>query len=215
MRKMGVKLTLLGAFAGAALLAGCEDNGRSWAQFSQQEDYYPQEQGTHVRLHRGSNVGVPRHLPLTPGDAAPEPGTGGAGFAATEQAQRKAVSEAVLHATDAEQDKLWLQQDQRVPFPPSSFSAQAALELGTGRPLRTGPNGAWIQGTRGVELGSGIARTVASSSGSAQPQEPAVGEQALPKGSPGEGTQAPEGQSGQPDPSGGMAPPEQEKEPGH
>jgi hypothetical protein len=171
MRKMGVKLALLGAFAGAALLSGCNDHGRAWAQSSQREEYYPHEADVNVRLHRGGNTGFPRHIPLTSGDS-PEPGTGGSGFTAAEEAQRKAVPESLLHATDAEQKKLWLKQDERVPFPPPPFSAQAALELGTGRPLRTGPQGAWIQGVQGVELGSGVARTVASSTGSAQQQAP-------------------------------------------
>src|SRR5689334_15914735 len=98
MRKMGVRLALLGAFAGMALLAGCNDGGRSWS-LSSQEANYPHERETHVRLRRGANVGFPGHIPLRPGDS-PAPGTGGSGFAAPTKTQ--------LQATDAEREKLWL-----------------------------------------------------------------------------------------------------------
>ncbi|WP_257453460.1 hypothetical protein [Archangium lipolyticum] len=179
MRKTGMKLALLGAVAGAGLLMGCEDYGRSWAQTSQQEDYYPDEKGEGISLRRGSNTGFPRHIPLTAGDEAAS-GTGGSGVA-RDDSQSKAVPQSELDARV--QEGLWLKQDERVPYPPPRFDSLAAIALGTGRPLKAGPNGAWIQGTYAVELGSGnLLASPAPSSGSVQPQTPPVGEQSLPQG---------------------------------
>lgn len=163
MRKTGMGLALLGAFAGAVLLAGCDDQGRSWAQNSQQGDYSPNVRDTQVRLHRGSNTGFPRHIPLVSGDQ-PAPGTGGAGLIVV-------IPPSQFELEQQERQTLWLRQDERVPYPPPSFDAEAAISLGTGKPLRTGPNGAWIQGTHAVELGSGLARSVAPTSTDYQPEE--------------------------------------------
>jgi hypothetical protein len=193
MRKTGVKLALLGAVAGAGLLTGCEDYGRSWAQTSQQEDYYPDELAEGVRLRRGVNTGFPRHLPPTAGDDAAPAGTGGSGVA-RDGSQGEVLPQSQLDARV--QAGLWLQQDERVPFPPPSFDSLAAVALGTGRPLRAGPNGAWIQGTYAIELGSGtLLSSPAPSSGSAQPQVPPVGEQSLPQD---QGPAEREGARGQP-----------------
>jgi hypothetical protein len=193
MRKTGVKLALLGAFAGAGLLTGCEDYGRSWAQTSQQEDYYPDDETKGVQLRRGVNTGFPRHLPLTAGDDAAPAGTGGSGLA-REESQNEALPQSELNARVQEGD--WLRQDERVPYPPPRFESLAAIALGTGRPLRAGPNGAWIQGTYAVELGAGnLLASPAPSSGSLQPQVPPVGEQSLPQD---QGPAEREGARGQP-----------------
>ncbi|QRN98677.1 hypothetical protein JRI60_06420 [Archangium violaceum] len=199
MRKTGVKLALLGAVAGAGLLVGCEDYGRSWAQTSQQEDYYPDEKGEGVRLRRGSNTGFPRHIPLTAGDEAAS-GTGGSGTA-REESQAKALPQSELDARV--QAGLWQKQDERVPYPPPQFDSLAAIALGTGRPLKAGPNGAWIQGTYATELGSGtLLSSPAPSSGSTQPQAPAEGEQSLPRDTQEGGEGTTHGQKGQPSSSG-------------
>ncbi|PTL81402.1 hypothetical protein [Vitiosangium sp. GDMCC 1.1324] len=93
---------------------------------------------------------------------------------AAEKARQKAIPPSQLKSDEQARETLWLRQDERVPFPPSSFDAEAAVSLGTGKPLRAGPNGAWIQGTHAVELGSGVARSVAPTSTDYQPEEPAV-----------------------------------------
>lgn len=72
-----------------------------------------------------------------------ERGTGGAGEAPEEVSNRIAGSV-------EEQEHLWLRQDMRTPYPPPP----SQIPLGTGKPLRAGPNGAWVQGTYAVELGA-------------------------------------------------------------
>jgi hypothetical protein len=170
MRKMGMRLALLGGFAGAALLAGCNDNpydfGRKWS-LSAQEDYYS-EQAQDAAAQAYSNVGTSATLFETDEQKR---GTGGAGEAGANAGDNEVRSQGTRQA----QPNLWLQQDLRVPYPPPRFDAQVAMELGTGKPLRAGPNGAWVQGTHGVELGSvGSGLTTAK------------------------GEQAPKGQRGQP-----------------
>lgn len=192
MWKTWVKQGLLGAFAAAAVLTGCNNGGRVWS-LTAQEDYYPEQGQGDVGKAR-SNVGTSATLFET---SEQERGTGGAGEAtAGGPGTTGAFSPQQLHATDQQQRALWLRQDERVPFPPPQFSAEVAVAEGTGKPLRKGSNGAWIQGTHGVELGSGVARSIAPSSASYQPQEPAVGEQSLPRNVPSEGQQAREKEGG-------------------
>ncbi|MFY0571604.1 hypothetical protein ACN28E_48345 [Archangium lansingense] len=165
MRKTGMKLVLLGAFAGAALLAGCSnpyDYGRKGSLVAQ-DDYYSEQT---------------------------QQGTGGAGEADAKPADNESSKQA--------QSNLWLKQDMRVPYPPPQLDGLVALELGTGKPLRVGPNGAWVEGTRGVELGSGLATSVSTSGSSIEPQEQPTGAPSLPNEPSGEGQQAPKGQIGQP-----------------
>nr|AYM53848.1 hypothetical protein [Archangium sp.] len=155
MRKTGMKLALLGGFAGAALLAGCGNNpydyGRVWS-LTAQEDYSSEQ----------------------------ERGTGGAGEADARSGDNELPA---IQGGEQGQENLWLKQDMRVPYPPPRLDAQVAMELGTGKPLRA-VKGVWVQGTRGVELGSGRATSVSSAASSFEP---------------GEGDQAPKGQPPAPD----------------
>lgn len=211
MWKTWVKQGLLGSLAAAAVLTGCNDGGRLWS-LTAQEDYYS-EQGQDAVGKARSNVGTSATLHET---NEQERGTGGAGEAtAGGPGTTGPFSPQQLHATDQEQKPLWLQQDERVPFPPPQFSARVAIAEGTGRPLRRGPQGAWIQGTHGVELGSGIARSIAPSSGTYQPQEPAVGNQSLPQSPTGDQPTEPHGQPGQPAQGGGVESPGSGMGPGH
>lgn len=209
MRKTGMKLALLGGFAGAALLAGCGDNpydyGRKWS-LTAQDDYYSDKAQDEVGREY-SNLGTSATAFETgeqdrgtggSGEAVfslnPEPregGTGGPGLDERDEVTTR------IQGSAQEQEHLWLQQDMRVPYPPSQLNALSALPLGTGRPLRAGPNGAWVQGTYAVELGSGVATSLSTTSGSLEPQEPATGTQSLPN-TPVGGQQAPKGQIGQP-----------------
>jgi hypothetical protein len=196
MRKMGMKLALLGGFAGAALLAGCNDNpydfGRKWS-LSAQEDYYSEQAQTQDAAARGhSNIGTSATLLETDEQ---ERGTGGGGEA---DAKAGEDTEARSQGAKQVQPDLWLKQDLRVPYPPPQLEALVAMDLGTGKPLKVGRNGAWIQGTHAVELGSGLATSVSTTSSSFQPQEPAKGTQALPNEPASEGQQSPKGQIGQP-----------------
>jgi|GEM_PF-2347382 len=194
MRKTGMKLALLGGFAGAALLAGCGNNpydyGRKWA-LTAQEDYYSEEaQNQDPAARARSNIGSSTTLYQTDEQ---ERGTGGAGESDGQTADNDMPrGQGPLQG----QDNLWLQQDMRVPFPPSEIDA--ARELGTGKPLRVGANGAWVQGTRGVEIGSGLASPVHTTGSSYEPKERPVGNQSLPTAPTSGGQQAPNGQIGQP-----------------
>jgi hypothetical protein len=204
MWKTWVKQGLLGALGAAAVLTGCGERGRLWS-LTAQEDYYSEQAQSDIGKSR-SNVGTSTHLFES---NEQERGTGGAGEAtAGGPGTTGAFSAQQLHGTDQEQRALWLQQDERVPFPPPQFSAVVSIAEGTGRPLRKGPNGAWIQGVHGVELGSGVAQSIAPSSGSYQPQEPAVGNQSLPRDASGDNpAAAPTGQVGQqPDSGSGKGP---------
>jgi hypothetical protein len=169
-----MKLTLLGAFAGAGLLAGCDDYGRRWA-LTAQEDYYSSEQGQEGAGRDYSNIGSSSGLFETDEQVR---GTGGAGEADT-NARNDDLPR--IQGSKKAPEHLWLQQDLRVPFPPPELDAVIAMELGTGKPLRAGRNGAWVQGTYGVELGSGLATSLSSTSSSFEPQEPQVGTQAPPQ----------------------------------
>jgi hypothetical protein len=166
-----MRQALLGALAAAALLAGCAKGPNQWAMTAQ-EDYYPDEAQTQNPASRAySNLGTSATLYQTN-----EQGTGGAGNqVAQDEAWRG------IQGSKKNQEQLWLQQDYRVPFPPPQLDALIAMELGTGKPLLKGPNGAWVQGTYGVELGSGRATSVAPSSGSFQPQEVPEGQQSTPQ----------------------------------
>ena len=194
MRKMGMKLALLGGFAGAALLAGCNDNpydfGRKWS-LSAPEDYYSEEaqnQDAAARAH--SNIGTSATLLETDEQ---ERGTGGGGEA---DANAGEDAEARSQVEQQGQPDLWLKQDMRVPFPPPEIDA--AMELGTGKPLKVGSNGAWVQGTRGVELGAGVAMSASTAGSSYEPQERPDSAPSLPNEPASEGPQAPKGQIGQP-----------------
>ncbi|HEX8439189.1 hypothetical protein [Archangium sp.] len=183
MRNMGVK-GLLGALAGVALLAGCgegmrKDGGRTWS-LTAQEDYYSEQAQDEVGKER-SNIGTSSTLYQT---NEQERGTGGAGE------PQGGGQENILPGgpgRDPAQANLWLRQDERVPFPPDQFESLAALDIGTGKPLKTGRNGAWIQGTYGIEVGSGLASSIAPSTGSSfQPQEPTEGSNVAPMRNAGE-----------------------------
>lgn len=195
MRKTGMKLALLGGLAGAALLAGCGNNpydyGRRWA-LTAQEDYYSeqaQEQDPAAKVN--SNIGSSTTVFKTDEQ---QRGTGGAGESDAQSADNDMPR---IQGRKQGDERLWLQQDMRVPFPPPEIDA--AMELGTGKPLRVGPNGAWIQGTYGVELGSGLASAVHTTSSAFEPEEPRVGNQSLPNDPVGDlPQQSPKGQVGQP-----------------
>lgn len=182
MWKTWVKQGLLGALGAAAVLTGCDYGGRVWS-LTAQEDYYPEQAQGAVGKSR-SNIGSSSSLFET---VEQQEGTGGAGEATP---GGQASMPPRIQGSAQEQEHLWLQQDERVPFPPPQLSALVAPALGTGRPLRVGPHGAWIQGTYGVELGSGLARSIAPTSASYQPEERTVGEQSLPRNVPSEGQQA-------------------------
>ncbi|WNG50836.1 hypothetical protein F0U60_46965 [Archangium minus] len=177
MSKRGVKLGVVGVLATGALLTGCTRDGYSEGRtgsLSAQEDYYAdqaqEETGkAHSNLDSSASLFETNEQKREAND--PERGTGGAGDASP------ASQLANPQRIQAQGDQ-WLRQDFRVPYPPPEYSALMAMPLGTGKPLRAGPNGAWVQGTYAVELGSGTASSIAPSSGSLQPQEPAVGTQA-------------------------------------
>jgi hypothetical protein len=173
MRNIGVK-GLLGALAGMALLAGCggeggtrKDGGRLWSLTAQEDYYSEQAQTQNEASEEYSNIGSSSESFQTDEQ---QRGTGGAG-----EPHGGGQGNVIQGGPglDPAQASLWQRQDERVPFPPAQFSALVAPDIGTGKPLKTGPNGAWIQGTHGVELGSGLATSLAPSSGSSyQPQEP-------------------------------------------
>ncbi len=181
MRNRGVK-GLLGALAGVALLAGCGEvnhryyGGRSWSLTAQEDYYSEQAQAKDEAAREYSNIGTSSELFET---NEQERGTGGAG-----ESPGGGQGNIVPGGPGREpaQANLWQRQDERVPFPPARFDALAARALGTGRPLKKGPKGAWIQGTYGVELGSGLATSMAPSSGSFQPQVPTEGSETAPPG---------------------------------
>lgn len=192
MRKTGMKLALLGGFAGAVLLAGCGNNpydyGRKWALTAQEDYYSEQAQAGNPASAANSNIGSSSSVLQTNEQGR---GTGGAG-----EADGPAPDMPNIQGNKLMQDNLWLKQDMRVPYPPPEIDA--AMELGTGKPLRVGANGAWVQGTYGVELGSGLASAVHTSSAGFEPEEPRTGTQSLPNEPASEGPQAPKGQIGQP-----------------
>lgn len=117
MRKTKMLRLVFGALAGAAVLAGCDDQGRTWAMTAQ-DDY---------------------RVTSSTGALSEDTGTGGAGLEAR--------------------------------VTPEALTPLVAQELGTGKPLRANAKGIWVQGTYAVELGSGIARSVAPESAPYQPQE--------------------------------------------
>jgi hypothetical protein len=170
MRKMGMRQVLLGALAAAALLSGCAKGPNQWAMTAQ-EDYYPDEAQTQNPASKAySNLGSSTTLYQTN-----EQGTGGAGNQVAQDEAWKGLPDSKQNQAD-----LWMKQDSRVPYPPPQLDAVVAMEYGTGKPLLKGPNGAWVQGTYAVEVGSGKATSIAPSSGSYQPREPAQGKQSLP-----------------------------------
>jgi hypothetical protein len=183
MRNVGVK-GLLGALVGVALLAGCggdggtrKDGGRLWSLTAQEDYYSEQDQAQNEASREYSNIGSSSESFQTDEQ---QRGTGGAGESHG-GGQGKVLPR--IQGSEQEQENLWLQQDERVPFPPDRFESLAATDLGTGKPLKKGPNGAWIQGTYGIELGSGLASSVAPSTGSSyQPQETTEGSEVAPPG---------------------------------
>ncbi|HEX5754456.1 MAG TPA: hypothetical protein VFZ09_50195 [Archangium sp.] len=191
MRKMGMKLALLGGFAGAVLLAGCGNNpydyGRKWSLTAQEDYYSEQVQAGNPASAASSNIGSSSSVFQTSEQAR---GTGGAGEADASSDMPR------IQGSKQEQEHLWLQQDMRVPYPPPQIDA--AMELGTGKPLRVGANGSWVQGTYGVELGSGLASAVHTSGAAFEPEESRTGTQSLPNQPASEGPQSPKGQIGQP-----------------
>nr|AYM53653.1 hypothetical protein [Archangium violaceum] len=195
MRKTGMKLALLGGFAGVALLAGCGNNpydyGRVWS-LTAQEDYYPkqaQDQDAAAREH--SNIGTSATLFET---TEQERGTGGAGEAHARSGDNE---QPAVQGREQGQENLWLKQDMRVPYPPPRLDAQVAMELGTGKPLQA-VRGVWVQGIQSVELGSGRATSVSTAASSFAPQEQPGSASSLPNEPASEGQQAPKGQIGQP-----------------
>nr|QKW93641.1 hypothetical protein [Cystobacter sp.] len=182
MSKRGVKLGVVSVLATGALLTGCIDedykeyNAGRRASLSAQEDYYAaqaQDETGKAHSHFASSSSLFETNEQQREAIEPERGTGGAGEASPDS--RLANSQRIQAQGDQ-----WLRQDFRVPYPPPQYTALMATPFGTGKPLRAGPNGAWVQGLYSVELGSGLASSVVPSSGSLQPQEPAVGTQAPP-----------------------------------
>lgn len=192
MRKTGMKLALLGGFAGVVLLAGCGKNpydyGRVWS-LTAQEDYYPKQARQSAAARERSNIGTSATLFET---TEQERGTGGAGEA---QARPGANEQPAIQGR--EQENLWLKQDMRVPYPPPRLDAQVAMELGTGKPLQA-VRGVWVQGIQSVELGSGRATSVSTAASSFAPQERPGSAPSFPHAPANEGQQAPKGQIGQP-----------------
>jgi len=179
MRKTGMTRLLLGALAGAAMLAGCDDNGRSWAMVAP-DDYMsvPGHQANDPR-NRGSTTGLPRHLP----EASPESrdadvpegsASGGAGIT-------RATSPA---EPQGQQNDDWLKQDFRVSYPPPPFEARVAQELGTGKLLKANAQGVWVQGIYAVEVASGATQALAPESAGYQPQPQTPGNFSTPDSSP-------------------------------
>jgi hypothetical protein len=188
-----MKLALLGGFAGAALLAGCGNNpydyGRRWA-LTAQEDYYSEEaQNQDPTARERSNIGSSTSVLQTDEQGR---GTGGAGESDGQSADNDMPR---IEGSKQGQANLWLQQDMRVPYPPPEIDA--AMDLGTGKPLQVGANGAWVQGTYAVELGSGRASALHTTSSVFEPEEPRVGDQSLPN-QPVNDSQGSKGQHGQP-----------------
>jgi hypothetical protein len=189
-----MRLALLGGFAGAALLAGCNnpyDYGRKWA-LTAQEDYYSEEaQQQNEAANAASNIGSSSSLYQTDEQ---QRGTGGAGESDAGPVNNDLPR---IQGSKVAQENLWLQQDLRTPFPPPELDV--AMELGSGKPLQKGPNGAWVQGTHAIELGSGRASAVHTTSSSFEPEEPRTGTQSLPNDPASDrGQPAPKGQIGQP-----------------
>jgi len=193
MRKTGMKLALLGGFAGAALLTGCGNNpydyGRKWSLMAQ-EDYYS-EQAQDVAGQKRSNIGSSATSFETDEQAR---GTGGAGEAAGQPPGNELPN---VQGGKQGQENLWLKQDLRVPYPPPRLEALVAPELGTGKPQQA-VNGIWVQGIRGVELGSGRATSVATATGSYEPRERPDSAPSLPDQPVSDSPDATKGQIGQP-----------------
>lgn len=171
MRNVGVK-GLLGVLAGVALLAGCGQNGGRLWSLTAQEDYYSEQAQSEVGKERSNLVTSATAFETN----EQERGTGGAGESPGGQGNIFPGSP----VNEQERASLWQRQDERVPFPPARFDALVAQAIGTGKPLKKGRNGAWIQGTHALELGSGVATTIAPSSASYQPQESMGGGEAMP-----------------------------------
>jgi hypothetical protein len=186
MRKTGVKLGLLGAFAAAAVLTGCAKDQHVWA-LTAQEDYYDDQAQDAVGKER-SNLGTSSKVFETDEQLR---GTGGAG-----QDPKAAERDNVQAQTPdqgrrtPEQEAVWLQQDDRTRFPPLTVQTP----FGTGKPLKA-VNGVWVQGTHGVERGAtgGRGMNPVAGTGLYSPQEPTEGSEAAPPQVP--TTDHPEGQS--------------------
>jgi hypothetical protein len=179
MRKTGMTQLLFGALAGVAVLAGCDDNGRSWAMTAPDDYMSTPSPDANDPRDRGSTTGLPRHLPeASPAsrdtDVKEGSASGGAGIL-------RATSPGEPQGQD---NDLWLKQDFRTPFPPAGLEARVAQELGTGKPLQANAKGVWVQGLYAVELGSGITQAVAPESASFQPQPPIQGPQSTPQEPP-------------------------------
>src|SRR5690242_1844966 len=139
MRQTGMRLALLGGFAGAALFAGCNhyeepfkdnpyDFGRLWS-LTAQEDYYSEQAQDEVG-RKYSNIGTSATLFET---SEQERGTGGAGEADANAGDNELPRS---QGNKQGQPNLWLRQDMRVPYPPPQLDSLVARELGTGKPLR-------------------------------------------------------------------------------
>jgi hypothetical protein len=195
MRKTGMKLAMLGGFAGAALLTGCGNNpydsGRKWSLTAQEDYYSEQAQAGNAASAASSNIGSSSTVLQTDEQVR---GTGGAGEADGQSADNDLPN---LQGSEQGQENLWLKQDMRVPYPPPRLDALVAMELGTGKPLQA-VNGVWVQGLRGVELGSGRATSVSTAASSYEPRERPDSAPSLPNQPDSEGPQAPKGQIGQP-----------------
>lgn len=188
MRIMGMKQVLLGALGAAVLLAGCDEaynRGRFWSLTSQ-EDYFPNR-------HKGETE-KPGATPPSDVFRTFEQGYGGSG----NENERDNIQD-WSQVSRENQRQLWLQQDYRVPYPPPQLDSLIAMELGTGKALKAGPHGAWVQGTYAVELGSGLTQAVpAPTSAPFQPEERTQGSMTLPRAPSERGASAPHGQMGQP-----------------
>jgi hypothetical protein len=172
MRKTGVKLGLLGAFAAAAVLTGCAKDQHVWA-LTAQEDYYDDQAQDAVGKER-SNLGTTSKLFETDEQLR---GTGGAGQDPKAAERDNVQGPPRLQGSDQAQEHLWLQQDDRTPFPPLSVQTP----FGTGKPLKA-VNGVWVQGTHGVERGATGGRGVNPIAGTGlyTPQEPTEGSEVAP-----------------------------------
>ncbi|HSP77474.1 MAG TPA: hypothetical protein VLQ93_03025 [Myxococcaceae bacterium] len=139
MRRTGWKPALLGVLGAATLLAGCEDydDGRRWS-LTAQEDYYP------IEAHEGTvePFGVPVR----------EEGIGGAGERLQDVQPEEGV-ELGFPSGDIEAWTVGTRQEQEQGFRTVYPPPEVAMPLGTGKPLRVGRGGEWIQGTYAVELG--------------------------------------------------------------
>ncbi|HYO71860.1 MAG TPA: hypothetical protein VEU33_37860 [Archangium sp.] len=195
MRKTGMKLALLGGFAGAALLAGCGNNpydyGRKWSLTAQEDYYSEQAQSQDAAAQAHSNMGSSSTLFETDEQ---ERGTGGTGEAGEKSADNDLPR---IQGSKQGQENLWLKQDLRVPYPPPQLEALVAMELGTGKPLQA-VNGVWVQGIQGIELGSGRASSVSTVGSSYEPQERPDSAPSLPNDPVSDSPQGSKGQVGQP-----------------